>query len=284
MTLAPLDLSGLRLKQTELVAPQPVDLRPPLLIVAFLLALGRRLATLLIGGRWRRQAGPAIAALLLFCVAAPPQPRAQNGRNAAQEMLSQTRHGGRAANKARLCRSPATRAPTSISREGLASLSEVLARRTALVPGEPQGVDPAHDELAFYPLIYWPIAPDRPQPGPEAAKRLAAYMKQGGLVLFDTRDAQMQFAGRRPHPGAELAAAFLADIDLPPLEPCPSGHVLTRTFYILENFVGRTENGPTYIEALPPETEPGNPAGAGWRRRLSDHHRLQRSGRRLGRR
>ena len=44
----------------------------------------------------------------------------------------------------------------------------------------------------------------------------------------------------------------------------PQGHVVTRTFYILDRFVGRTENGPTYIETLPPETEPENrPARAG---------------------
>jgi hypothetical protein len=151
-----------------------------------------------------------------------------------------------------------------ISREGLTSLSDTLARRTALVPGAPQAVDPARDELAFYPLIYWPIAPERPQPGPDVARRLQAYMKQGGLVLFDTRDAQMQFEGGARTSAQTWLRTFLADIDLPPLEPTPSDHVLTKTFYILENFVGRTESGPTYIEALPPETEPGTrPARAG---------------------
>ncbi|WP_163583605.1 DUF4159 domain-containing protein, partial [Klebsiella pneumoniae] len=50
------------------------------------------------------------------------------------------------------------------SRAGLAGLTQMLATRTALEPGEPAGLDPAKDELAFYPLIYWPIAPGRPQP------------------------------------------------------------------------------------------------------------------------
>jgi hypothetical protein len=34
----------------------------------------------------------------------------------------------------------------------------------AVEPGEPAGIDPAKDELAFYPLIYWPIVPSRPLP------------------------------------------------------------------------------------------------------------------------
>ena len=61
MKLAPLDFASLRLRLTELAGPRPVDLRPPLLIGAFLLALADMLAMLWLGGRWRRQVGPAIA-------------------------------------------------------------------------------------------------------------------------------------------------------------------------------------------------------------------------------
>jgi hypothetical protein len=255
-TLAPLDFENLKLKQTELVAPQPVDLRPPLLILAFILALADALATLLIGGRWRRQAGPALAALLLATLLAAPSPvRAEGAPERDIKAALATKLAYVVTGDARADR---------ISREGLTSLSDTLARRTALVPGAPQAVDPARDELAFYPLIYWPVTPERPQPGPDVARRLQAYMKQGGLVLFDTRDAQMQFEGGARTSAQNWLRTFLADIDLPPLEPTPSDHVLTKTFYILENFVGRTENGPTYIEALPPETEPGSrPARAG---------------------
>jgi hypothetical protein len=35
------------------------------------------------------------------------------------------------------------------------------AQRTAFEPGEPMAVDPAEDELAFFPLIYWPM-PEAP--------------------------------------------------------------------------------------------------------------------------
>ena len=47
----------------------------------------------------------------------------------------------------------------AISKAGLAGLTLFLAQRTALEPGDPIGLDIAHDELAFYPLIYWPIVP-----------------------------------------------------------------------------------------------------------------------------
>ena len=66
MKLAPLDFASLNLRLTELAGPRPVDLRPPLLIGAFLLALADALAMLWLGGRWRRQVGPAIAGLALL--------------------------------------------------------------------------------------------------------------------------------------------------------------------------------------------------------------------------
>src|SRR6202020_3478949 len=75
------------------------------------------------------------------------------------------------------------------SRSALATLSRVLAQRTSLSPGEPFGLDPARDELSFYPLIYWPVVAGRPQPETAAVTHIAAYMKNGGTLLFDTRDA-----------------------------------------------------------------------------------------------
>ncbi len=41
------------------------------------------------------------------------------------------------------------------------ALTLFLAQRTALEAGEPVGVDPARDELAFFPLIYWAVVPAR---------------------------------------------------------------------------------------------------------------------------
>src|SRR6185312_3697147 len=79
----------------------------------------------------------------------------------------------------------------SISKSGLGGLTLFLAQRTALEAGEPIGLDIARDELAFFPLIYWPISPNAAKPSPAALARIDAYMKNGGTVLFDTRDSVM---------------------------------------------------------------------------------------------
>ena len=48
-----------------------------------------------------------------------------------------------------------------VSKAGLQGLTLFLAQRTALEAGEPIGLDPARDELAFFPLIYWPVVAER---------------------------------------------------------------------------------------------------------------------------
>ena len=141
-----------------------------------------------------------------------------------------------------------------ISREGLSSLSRVLVDRTSLAPGEVIGVDPARDELAFYPLLYWPIAPNQPKPPAAAMARVAAFMKHGGTIVFDTRDALTAQPGAPATPEARWLRELLAGIDVPDIEPLPPDHVVTRTFYILAGFVGRYATGQTWIESLPPAT------------------------------
>ncbi|WP_163360669.1 DUF4159 domain-containing protein, partial [Klebsiella aerogenes] len=72
----------------------------------------------------------------------------------------------------------------SIVKAGLSGLTLFLAQRTALEAGEPVGVDPTRDELAFFPLVYWPVITGAPKPSQDAINKLDAYMKQGGTVLF----------------------------------------------------------------------------------------------------
>ena len=74
---------------------------------------------------------------------------------------------------------PASRASTAVS--GAAHGARSRRARSASTP--------ARDELAFFPLIYWPIVPGAPKPPQDALDQIDAYMKQGGTVLFDTRDA-----------------------------------------------------------------------------------------------
>jgi hypothetical protein len=152
-----------------------------------------------------------------------------------------------------------------ISRQGLMGLSRNLSTRTALDPGEPIGIDLSRDELAYYPLLYWPMVPGRPAPSEAAIRRIDAFMKGGGTIIFDTRDALNNRGGNTATPEAQLMRRILASIDVPELEPVPKDHVVTKTFYILDEFVGRYAVGKTWIEVLQrnQEQDRTRPAQAG---------------------
>ncbi len=70
-----------------------------------------------------------------------------------------------------------------------------------------------------------------PMPSAAAISRIDAYMRAGGTVLFDTRDQGSTLGNEvGASPNGERLQAILANIDIPPLEPVPSDHVLTRAF------------------------------------------------------
>ena len=60
-------------------------------------------------------------------------------------------------------------------------------------------VDIEHDELVFFPLLYWPVVPGEAPPSPQAVERLNRFLATGGTILFDTRDqgASTPFIARR---------------------------------------------------------------------------------------
>ncbi|MDY8110081.1 DUF4159 domain-containing protein [Fulvimarina sp. 2208YS6-2-32] len=138
-----------------------------------------------------------------------------------------------------------------LSQAGLSGLSQFIAAKTALEPGSPMGVDIETDELAFYPLIYWPIDPTTPMPSDAAISRIDAYMKQGGTVLFDVADEAMAgLSGGNASAGQMRLREIVGDLDIPPLEPVPTDHVLTKSFYILDDFVGRYADSELWVESL----------------------------------
>jgi len=139
------------------------------------------------------------------------------------------------------------------SRAGLSGLSRVLMARTAIEPGEPMGVDIVRDEIAFYPLLYWPVLQDQQELDEQVYARIDAYMKQGGMIIFDTRDygqgvpiGLSQQAGRNAQTPLQR---LIGKLDIPRLEPVPQGHVLTKSFYLLNSFPGRWAGGQLWVEA-----------------------------------
>ncbi len=140
------------------------------------------------------------------------------------------------------------------SRAGLQGLSNTLYQRTSVEPAPPIGVDLEQDELAFFPMIYWPVTPDQAIPSANAYRRLNDYLRGGGMIVFDTRDAHVGRFGSGTPEGRRLQV-IAAPLDIPPLEPIPADHVLTRTFYLLQGFPGRHMSRDVWVEAAPPDAE-----------------------------
>ncbi|WP_170571329.1 DUF4159 domain-containing protein [Ruegeria atlantica] len=137
---------------------------------------------------------------------------------------------------------------------GMRGLAQTLFYRTSVEPAEPIGVDLERDELAFFPLLYWPITPNQPQPSADAYAKLNAYLRSGGMILFDTRDADVaQFGASSPN-GRKLQQ-LAAPLNIPALEPVPRDHVLTRAFYLLQDFPGRYAGTEVWVEAAPLDAE-----------------------------
>ncbi len=138
------------------------------------------------------------------------------------------------------------------ARAGLRGLGRTLNLRTTVEPAEPIGVDLERDELAFYPILYWPITADQPIPSDEAYAKLNQYLRSGGMIMFDTRDADVAGFGASSPNGKRLQR-LAEPLDIPPLEPVPEDHVLTRTFYLLDDFPGRHHGRDVWVEAAPPD-------------------------------
>jgi hypothetical protein len=244
------DYGSLHVEAGALNVAAPLDLRPWLLGAAFIGFLADALASLWLGGALglrRASTAAAAIAILSLCVMAPGH------RAFAAEQAPISDRDKDAALSIHLAYIVTGDAGVDeTSRSALATLSRVLAQRTSLSPGEPFGLDPARDELSFYPLIYWPVVAGRPQPVAAAVTRIAAYMKSGGTFLFDTRDALAARPGGPATPEGLWLQKLLAGVDVPELEPVPRDHVVTKSFYLIDGFVGRTTIGQTWIEALPP--------------------------------
>ena len=137
---------------------------------------------------------------------------------------------------------------------GLLGLSETLFFRTSVEPATPMGVNLERDELSFFPLLYWPITPDQQRPSAAAYDKLNRYLRSGGMILFDTRDADIAGFGSASENGRKLQQ-LAAPLDIPAIEPIPSDHVLTRTFYLLQEFPGRHNGRDVWVEAAPADAK-----------------------------
>ena len=218
-----------------------LDLRPPLLTAALLLALGDLLIAYALRGllRWRRARVAAV--LLLAALGIPSLAHADDAFvvEATSELrLAYVRTGSQEVD--------------AVSRAGLLGLTATLNRRTAVETADPLSVDIEKDDLIFFPLLYWPVVSAQPPPSPKAVERINRYLDTGGTILFDTRDGNDQSPG--PIGGAESSAQRLrhlvAGVKMPPLMPIPPDHVLTKSFYLMHEFPGRWNVGTLWVEPV----------------------------------
>jgi hypothetical protein len=230
--------NGVTLRSFATPPRQP--LAPFLFTTAFLLFLGDTLAALFLGGGWHRLRGMATAILILLVIP-NDDVMAQAADDFAQKATQDTRLA--------FVRTGDDTVDT-ISEQGLKSLGLILTDRTSVIPGSPIGVNIENDEIVFFPLVYWPVLDGAAVPSPATLAKMDAYMKNGGTIFFDLRDDAM---GLESLSGAATGATdalrrILAKLDIPPLEPVPENHVLTKAFYLLRDFPGRYARGQLWVE------------------------------------
>ncbi|MGD1888640.1 MAG: DUF4159 domain-containing protein [Cohaesibacteraceae bacterium] len=272
--LRPLSQEQIDTIGASLLAPQTeqsFNLRPTLITLIVVLALIDAVIMLVITGALRglgRRAAQTTASLALALplaaalIMALPQSgwaQSRDGENGELERLLA------AVNTTRLAFVLTGDAEVDQrSREGMSGITRVLAQRTAFEPGEPMAIDPAEDELSIFPLIYWAM-PEAPiAVSDDLVTRIDAYMNNGGTILFDTRDEAANPLSASISPQTANLRTLLAALDIPPLEPVPEDHVLTKAFYLLDSFPGRFGSGPLWVEALPEDGQTANrPARGG---------------------
>jgi uncharacterized protein DUF4159/aerotolerance regulator-like protein len=251
--LAPIDFKPLNARLEYFRTTEPQDLRGPIFMTALLLLLIDALVVFwLAGGIYRLLPRRGLAAGLLI-VGVAFALAATRGESYAADTASD-QFASKSTLETHLAYVVTGDGEADlVSKSGLTGLTTFLAQRTALEAGDPVGVDLDRDELAFFPIIYWPIVPGAKKPTPQALARVDAYMKQGGTMLFDTRDAVLAPpgpGGEARSPGMAELRSILSSLDIPELEPVPRDHVLTKTFFLLRDFPGRFTSGQLWVEAL----------------------------------
>ncbi|MEC7299601.1 MAG: DUF4159 domain-containing protein, partial [Pseudomonadota bacterium] len=238
-----------RLRVEGMIRAEEQPLGGWLLGLSLLLLAADVLATLALSGRLtgpsvRRVSGGAVLALALATLT-PGAVKAQDDEARALAATSEVVLAHVLTGNAQV---------DDLAQAGLRGLGLVLNFRTSVEPADPMAVNLETDELAFFPFLYWPITPDQPVPSDAAYQKLNRYLRSGGMILFDTRDADVAGFGTSGPNGRKLQD-LAAPLDIPALEPVPEDHVLTRTFYLLRDFPGRHMGRSVWVEAAPPDAE-----------------------------
>jgi hypothetical protein len=228
-----------------------IDLVPFVLVVAMILLLVDIFIALWLRGllpaatRLRRVPATMLAIALLGGAALfPPNDAVAQARSGPDEVML------RATLETRLAYIvTGNNEVDQISRAGLAGLSNVLKLRTSVEPAEPVGVNPDSDELRLFPFIYWPVTAEQPSLSRDGVAAVDRYLKQGGIILFDTRDAHLTGGRTGSGAGTRELRRLLAGIEIPPLIAMSKDHVISKSFYLLNDMPGRWAGSSLWLEA-----------------------------------
>jgi hypothetical protein len=193
------------------------DARPLLLLCAALLLLLDGLATLCLKGLLRRPRLLLFASLLGFAVQHDTAQAAPDG-----------------AFDVRLCAVQGVADADALA--GLQNLAQALKLRTAIVPGAPKLVGLADRNLGLCSLLYWPISDSSPALDATTAQALQRYMAHGGFLIIDSG-----WSSNTPR-------RVLDPLQLPPLDVFTPGHVLAKSFYLLERAPGGFDFSSLWLE------------------------------------
>ncbi len=199
------------------------DLRTLLLIAALVLMVADMLISLGVRGLLRRRAWVGAAVVLIF-VPGPGVAEIPEGLQGMRLAYVVTADPG----------------VDETSAAGLFGIGTVLNRRTSVRLDTPLGVNPETDELAFYPLLYWPLIGRALTVTDDAAARVRAYLRGGGVILFDRRDG--------PVASGDALAGLAGKLGISALVRLPGDHVLRRTYYLLREISGRRTGRDVWIE------------------------------------
>jgi hypothetical protein len=201
--------SGIALSDYTVAAPR--DLAGILFTAALALLLVDCIAALAMAGALTRLRGRRAAAAMV--VAAFGGLLAIGGAQGQDDLSEADRFAMRAALDTRLAY-VLTGDPQidDTSEAGLTGLTNFLAQRSSIEAESPMAIDIERDEIVFFPIVYWPVTPEAEVPSPQTLAKIDSFMKTGGTIFFDTRDADSDLSsitgqvgpstpGAAPYPG-----------------------------------------------------------------------------------
>jgi hypothetical protein len=250
-TFKPIEVLPSNVKRASYEAGVSLPLSGYLLALAVLLFMADTIAAMTLSGTWQRLRRRAVVGLLCLTTFSAVVDRIPANAQSETKPPSNDAFAIAATDATRLAYvRTGVDSVDDLTHDGLKGLGLMLDARTAVEPAEPIAVDIERDDIVFFPLLYWAVSASQPEPSDQAIAKLGAFMKNGGTVFFDTRDAAGAIfnpAGVSPETAA--LRRMLARLDIPPLEPVPDGHVLTKAFYLLDSFPGRSDQGQLWVES-----------------------------------